>query len=242
MRNRLRFLAIGMVLILAGAGCLGGGTPESADGNPSSGGTSGCGHPYMPLREGSSITYSGASATWTQSVTSNTGNAATLEYVFEGSDIQLKNDIRCENGQLFSEGYLDLGSVASGGQIKTQTVSATGPMLPENLDVGSQWSNHFETVVTADAPELAKAGVGNMRSVLDIKHRAIGHESVAVPAGTFDALVIESTFNVKTEIQGTTVPGSFTQKEYWVKGVGMVKSEGMGAGSAGTIQATKIVK
>lgn len=243
MQNIKRFFILGLVLVLAGQGCLpGAGAPEAAPKRDGSGGmTAGCNHPYMPLTPGSSITYrsegTGEATTYTQSITANTGEQATLAYTFEGNEVELDYTINCTDGGIFAEGYIDLSSVNTGAGIRTETRSASGPLLPDNLDVGSSWENDYEMLATFTDPSLP---FSEMVQTMHITRTATGRESVTVPAGTFDALVVEASFNLSNDI----LPGggtSFTQTEYWVEGVGLVKSEGAGpVGSTSVTQAVSI--
>jgi hypothetical protein len=249
MINIKRFLFLGLALMLTGQGCLGlgGGSPEEAPGREGGGlfggGDSGCSHPYMPLRAGSSITYSSSGAegtTWTQTIVENTGESATMRVHFPEENIELQHTINCESDGVYGEGYLDLNSAMTGQRLESRTVSASGPMLPADLDVGSEWSNHF--VLEVSGPSFAAMG-GVGTNTLDISRRAVRRERVSVTAGTFDALVVEASFNMLTEVGALSLPIAFTQTEYWVEGVGMVKSEGGGAGGeASVVQATRITR
>ncbi len=252
MKQTKHFFVLSLALVLAGQGCLpGAGAPAPAPdgsaggGSGSSGGSvSGdCSHPYMPLRPGSSITYTSSGAgdgsTYTQTVASNSGSEATLNYSFEGQELTLDYTLNCSGDGIFAEGYLDFGSVMAGSQIRTETRSASGPFLPDDLDVGTSWNNHFEMVVTYTDPSFP---ISEATQIMDISRRATGRERVTVPAGTFDALVVEASFNLNNDAFPTG-PITFTQTEHWVEGVGLVRTAGADPGGGSTVtEAVSVVR
>lgn len=244
MTNFKRFFVLSLALVLAGQGCLfGGGEPEAApgamDGDSKAGGggamAGGCSHPYMPFTPGSSITYrssgSGESSTYTQTVSSNSGGGVTLTYTFPDHDLSLDYDLNCTRDGIFAEGFLDFSSLRSGVGIQTETRSSSGPFLPDGLDVGSTWENHFDMHVTYTDPNFP---IPESDQTMDMTRRAVRRESITVPAGTFDALVVEATFNFVNS-SFPTGPLSFSQTEYWVEGVGLVKTEGADPGGGSTV-------
>jgi len=202
-----------------------------------------CSHPYMPLNEGSSITYlstgAGDGTTYTQAVTSNTGDTATLTYSFEGEELTLDYNLNCTSDGISAAGYLDFSSIREGTGIRTETRSASGPLLPDDLDVGSSWSSNFEMLVTYTDPNFP---IPESVQTMDISRTAVRRESVTVPAGTFDALVVEANFNLNNEAFPTG-PISFTQTEHWVEGIGLVRTAGADPGGGSTVtEAVNIVR
>lgn len=228
---------------MVGAGC------PSPSGAPTASrpvASSGCSHPYYPLRPGSSITYRMTTGenvnTLKVSVTENTGDQAKLTYAFPEGGINIDQTLTCESGGLFSESYLDLASEVSGMNFRSETKSASGPLLPEGLGVGSEWDSSFDIVVHVDSGPVHDAGISEINETFSIHRKAEGFESVTVPAGTFNALKIQSHFTVAT----TGVPGmsslSFDTTEYWVEGIGYVKTASESGGVVSVIEATEIVK
>jgi len=241
-----RFAVLAFALVLAGQGCLSGpgaGEPETAGGSDAEITMGDCSHQYMPLAPGSSITYrssaTGEDVTYTQSVASNAGDQASLTYTFSDNDLSLEHNISCTPSGIFSEGYLDLNSITGGVDVTMTTRSSTGPLLPEDMSVGSSWENQFVMVGTFNDPSLP---VSEFVQNLDISRKVIREGRVTVPAGTYDALVVEASFNITSESLPVP-PMSFTQTEYWVKGIGMVKTEGSSPGGGNfTTEAVSVTR
>jgi len=249
-----RFAVLGFALILAGQGCLGStgvGTPEAGTPDGSNAGapatkpavaTNNCDHPYLPLQQGNTITYQttvdGKLFHYTQTVTANDGHTATLTYNFPESGVTMTQKIDCASDGIQAEGYLDFSSVLADTGASIETVNASGPILPNGLDVGSEWSNHFETIMKLNSPS---APVGEMKQSMDMTRHAVRREKVTVPAGTYDALVVEVTSQSVLHTPYADMPHTSSQTEYWVEGVGLVKSEATG-GSTDTVEATLIVQ
>lgn len=246
MNHFKRFALLALALVLAGQGCLSGpgaGEPETADRTEAGVVRGACSHPYMPLAPGSSITYkssaTGEDVNYTQTVVSNSGDRVSLTYTFSDNDLSLEHNINCTPSGIFSDGYLDLNSVTGGVDVTMTTRSSTGPLLPEDMRVGSSWENQFVMVGTFNDPTLP---VSEFVQKLDIARKVVREGRVTVPAGTFDALVVEASFSITSE-SVPVPPMHFTQTEYWVKGVGMVKTEGSSPGGGNfTTEAVSVTR
>ena len=125
----IKRLAIASItLILAGQGCLGGGTSTLTDKVSENASApkenrvavvaGNCTNPYMLLRQGSSITYSteveGKAYTYIQKVKENNGKKVILAYKFPESGLDITQTIDCKTNGIFAEGFLDFGSILSG--------------------------------------------------------------------------------------------------------------------------------
>jgi hypothetical protein len=75
-----------------------------------------------------------------------------------------------------------------------------------------------------------------------VHFKALGVESITVPAGTFDAMKIQAdtTLNITVNINGLTVPVVFTSSyTYWyAPNVGEVKASGTGSIAAQSFSET----
>jgi hypothetical protein len=255
--NTKKFLSALSVLILASLACSfsDAGTPTSApvDGlaptsesaptptvaaSPTPQQTD-CFNAYYPVKLGATWTYqmSGTSAdTFTHSIVSASEKEFSEQDAF-GSGTTRTGQWRCEDRNLIS---LTPGggsaAVAAAGIVFNFTVTEnTGVTIPANMDVGSVWSQ--------DIKFEGKQDVGGIQ--LDTQNQAatsctaVGRESVAVPAGTFDALKVECKTKLTIGMNGTpiyTLEGLTTA--WYVKDVGMVKTVGSGGGYEATIELT----
>lgn len=244
-----RTLTLVTCLALLGAGCGRASTPgtPSTDGSRSSSGSglSGCRHEYYPIANGYSMSYSSRAGTYESSytirVTSVDGNKATLVYDFESvaersPGASLNQEIICEGGRLISKGNVDFGSALTGQSIEFETVSASGDLLPPNLGVGSEWTQHFETRGTLNMPGIPES-MREITSETTMTRKAVGEESVTVPAGTYTALKVIATHAIISSVGGREpTETTFDLTEYWVKNVGLVKT----VGNDMTMEATSV--
>lgn len=243
-----RVIFLAGLIVFTGVGCRGGGerpVPVAGDAGPAAAepappeGMS-CNHEYYPLRRGYSVQYhttfpsGGASsgegyyAILVQSVTANTARIISTHQRPGSDPISSQVEYRCVGGGLYAQGYANTGSLSPGGaeqnRFQVRTLAAEGEFLPKHLEVGSHWSSRFDIKIIP----LATRDVDGRPTVpismsVTIDRTAMRLERVRVPAGEYEAMKISS----KTLFDG--VP-SFTGTEWWVKGVGMVKST-YGAGA-----------
>lgn len=95
-------------------------------------------------------------------------------------------------------------------------LTAPSILMPANPTVGSEWDTRLDM-----------DNVQGDRSVKSsIKHKIDRTESVTVPAGTYECLVVES--KLSTDSSSTAAPGQSTKKtvtmtSYYSKGIGVVK-------------------
>ena len=245
-----------VLLALIGAGCsspittpeVSAPTAAPAAGTPAAPtALAGCSHPYYPLRAGSSISYQMPTKTGTQimkvSVTANTGDQATLNYVFPDTNVELNQTLKCTAGGVYPESYLDLASQISGVSVNSETKNVSGPLLPADVKVGSEWDTSFDVVIHIDSAQAAAIGITEMNQTTVTHRKAVGFEDVTVPAGTFHALKVESHMtSTITGIPGMSTPRVSDTTEYWVEGVGLIKSDSASSGGSSVMEATEVVK
>lgn len=181
-----------------------------------------CDHPYYPVREGWVWTYKsstdGKTYTSSQSNVSDSGFTSIMNF----SNVTVENRWRCNANGLAS---LEYGGVNSGQnqQIKMETVSSKGVAIPAGLGVGSSWE--YSYTIKGNMPSQG----GTMTGESTVTNKVVGQETVKVPAGTFQAYKVESTFTTKMNmtISGKQVSlpaNSFKSTVWYARGVGMVKS------------------
>jgi len=253
-----KFVRAGLVLpfcILFGAGCQRAAPTVSAPvapPPPAVASASACDHPYYPLKPGYEVeyrsNYNGNAGGYTVSV--DTGTAADnvkLKLRFNQGTTS-DQIISCDGGNLKAMGYVDIASAVESRQVDVETKNVEGYLLPGDMHVGSDWTAAFDVVMKMNIPEMQRAGLGTVEGSIKFHRKVVGQESVTVPAGTFDALKVESETTIDTHAPGrpggptATVP-SIKTVEWWVKGKGMVKSVTPSAGLGGniTVEATRIV-
>jgi len=189
-----------------------------------------CANTYFPVVQG---------ATWSYLVTGGpTGTTSYTDIISEvnGNSFILTTEFadltRTQRWSCSADGLVALdygGSSATlavaGLQAVFDTTQVTGVTLPADISLGETWSQTFilEGTQTLSGDQTAK-------SEGDVKYdsTAAGMESVNVPAGTFEALRIDSTttMEITVELSGFKVPTTIagTIVRWYVPGVGYVRS------------------
>lgn len=178
-----------------------------------------CGNPYYPIVDG---------ATWTYLISSQ-GSAATtathtMSVVDDGSftlTIQSNDSIFTIDGTCGDDGILlmEVPGVSAtytgeGGGSTLSTTNDDGLTVPNDIQVGDDWSQTISVVGSS-------GGEVTLSATIETSYKALGYETVTVPAGTFNALKVEQTGSMT--IHGA--PAFDTHGFIWyVQGVGVVKS------------------
>jgi len=184
-----------------------------------------CNNPYYPISDG---------ATWVYDIDGSSQAVHTMSVEEEGSfkiaivgvDSAAVLEGRCsEAGILLLESGMEGSYFTDSGSSSTSSDYQEGVTLPNNLQVGDEWSQ--TTGLTAEAGDLSQ----NARVISN--YRVVGVESVTVPAGTFDALKIEQRstmiFNGQELLTEATL--------WYALGVGNVRTEnGLTGGDRFTLQ------
>jgi hypothetical protein len=192
-------------------------TPASAE--------TACDHPYMPLRTGSSWTYSTPEGTVTWSVTSAGGSAESAEATMEiaMSELSVATHWSCSAAGIVSYDFASL-SVASMGEVASmELVESSGAFLPpaELMVPGYSWPFNYTLTmhVAAEGIELDMTTTSSGTSTV------VGMETVSVPAGTFEALRVDGTDNITSSgFMGMEPINISVNSTYWfAEGVGIVR-------------------
>ncbi|MEK7473469.1 MAG: hypothetical protein AAB668_01935 [Patescibacteria group bacterium] len=238
MNNFSKFIAIVSTLALLGQGCAR--PPVAVDGTPSAP-RSECENAYFPMRPGSSITYrisgSGSDSQYEAKFLDASGGMNRVQYIFsvDGESLTLDQEYTCANGVLSSRGYADFSSILGGTGFRYETESVEGVFLPANLAVGSEWETTYRIIIRTDHPQF-KALMDGKRQMLRMKNRIVGSERVTVPAGTYEALKMESETSIESELGFNS---DFTNTSWLVRDVGLVKSSG---GVEGYVSETEAIE
>jgi len=106
-----------------------------------------------------------------------------------------------------------------------KTSDVTGISLPQDVTTGMQWQYSQQLQGTIVMPGDPQAPASGTYSII---MQEVGKETVTVPAGTFDAVKIQSnsTVDIISSFAGSEVPIRFnsTAITWYVPGIGYVKS------------------
>ncbi len=194
-----------------------------------------CANMYYPVREGSTWSYKSTGGpsgeySFTDTITSVRDDGFTLSTQF--GSLTRTQEWACKPEGLVA---LQLGG-APAAMINSQNMqldlnvkNATGVTFPSTINPGDEWQHNLDFEGKMSVANQEGSATGNALT----KFKAVGNESVTVPAGTFDALKIQvdTTLNFNVSVQAISVPVSFSGSyNYWfVQNVGWVKASGTGS-------------
>jgi len=178
-----------------------------------------CGNPYYPVVEGASWTYRIGETTATHTMTLGSGNSFVLNV--EGGDSSFTIDGICTDEGIFLMDVPGMSTTAttSDGTGRVTTSGSEGVTLPNDVQVGDEWSQTLSANVTlGDSP---------MAVTIDTQYKAAGYEAVTVPAGMFQALRVDA----QSTLDMAGSKSEFAQTLWYAEGVGTVKSDVGGVAS-----------
>ncbi len=256
-------------LVLVGAGCAQKAAAPSTNApaaekaavpaeKPSTATADVCGNPYYPFKPGLTIAYSvtpfiktAGDADYTIRTVSVTGTVAAIRAEMAGG-INADMEADCSSGSVAMKGTFDVGAAAQGMKFKTTVISSSGTFMPAKVAAGTTWKNTQK--VSMEATSGPTAGMGPVSVTTTEESRVVGEESVTVPAGTYQAVKVELTRTTATELSGPppgvklppgmklpeTPPTVTTSTEWWVKGIGMVKTVTVSNSGTSTVEAKSV--
>lgn len=200
-----------------------------------------CDNPLYPVVAGASWNYHGSGGPtgdydFTSTITTIAEDGFVEEAAFAGLTKTAAWKCTPAGLALLSPGGVT-GSVSTSGlTIDFTTTDYSGVTLPKIIAAGDTWT---QTLTLHGESSLADGTSILADGTLSSTFKAVGIESVSVPAGTFDAmrLDVETVFIIETTVAGTTVPIELhmTGSVWYAPGVGMVKNSSNGEGVATTI-------
>jgi hypothetical protein len=191
-------------------------------------------------------------ATWNYKMTGSTSDtfarsiAAADEGGFTDQDVFASGVTRqgkwnCENGTLTALNPSNGGSASVNAEnvsVDFQTTAQSGVTLPAAINAGDAW----EQALTLEGTETVSDMQIPAKNEFTNSCRAVGMESVSVEAGTFDAMRVDCVTVMKITITMQEMPVETTLTlnggNWYVEGVGMVKSTSTGEGLDSTIELT----
>ena len=198
---------------------------DSATPPPAEGSETACDHPYLPLRSGSSWTYSTTEGTSTWSVGSAAGTAdsAQATMAITVPEVAMTTHWNCTSEGIISYDFGNI-SVAEMGEIVSMDVTdSSGVFLPAAslLAPGYSWSENYSLAMHVTAEGFS---IDTTMSAAE-SWTAVGMETVSVPAGTFEALRVEGTENISMSgYMGMGGVDTVVHATFWfAEGVGIVR-------------------
>lgn len=199
-------------------------SPAQQGNQPSQVAKAPCDNTYVPVKAGATWTYkntNNVTHALTQVATiTNVADRSFTESVSTGNSTTYTETWSCVDGgllQLQNNGGPSGSATGPSGSAKVTTKSNTGLTIPTDPKPGDAWSQITESVV--------EGGGLTVTQKVTLSSRAVGMESVTVPAGTFQALRIDGQMNGDVTYQdGNKMQLTGTTSVWVVAGKGMVKS------------------
>lgn len=242
-RRAAALVCLCLLLLLSLAGCRGEqtATNNAAETNANaapaqSSGATKCGVPYYPvsasLEKQYRVTYdrnAAPAAAYTETYADIKPDSFTLRYQFP--ELAVNTGWNCTPEGMIALEYGKLDSARQTTNFKMETVGRTGVTVPaaERWRVGEEWRSSYEIRTELAGPQGAS---GRGTGTIEITNRVTGREQVTVPAGTYDALRVESTMAMKLTVRvgQMTVPTNTNVRNtsWFAENAGMVKAVSAG--------------
>ena len=181
-----------------------------------------CNNRYFPVVNGASWTYQNTVQgetpfTEISSISINEDGTFTItETATESETVLTYGSCENEGIAIFDSSYFPGTPLNDSDGSSHTTFSTDGVTIPNDIEVGDEWSQ----TISGDAG--SDGGESNSGISIEVNYKAIGFETVTVPAGTFEAIKIEQSNSLPTESYFSAMPNRFT---WYAEGVGIVKSE-----------------
>jgi hypothetical protein len=202
-----------------------------------------CANPLYPVALNASWSYHGSGGSlgdyeYTETVTAVSADGFVQSAAFSGLTREVNWKCTDLGLELLSPGAS--GSVGTSSMNAVYTsVDSTGVTLPTHVAAGDEWTQtlkmHGENSVGSGTPIPSDTTVAS-------SFKAVGEESVTVPAGTFQAMRIDvtSAFDIVTSVEGMSVPVHFTitGSVWYAPGVGMIKTTSVIEGVESSVELT----
>ncbi len=183
-----------------------------------------CDHPYFPVREGWVWTYQSSvnNSIYSVSIVNVSANGFTQRQALTGFSFEAR--WTCDSKGLTQPEYVQPQG-NQGVQMNLKTRKASGVVIPQVMRAGTSWSYSYEVSGEAKQQNIAM----QVEQSVVATNKVLGQETVAVPAGRFNALKVESVMSIKGSmtIAGRRMPINNTIKtlSWYAQGVGLVKSQ-----------------
>ncbi len=186
-----------------------------------------CDNAYFPAVEGRTLTYRSTipgmgESTIRHTFSDVTDSGFTLTMGLDESE-GIVQQWTCSADGLLAPQLTQLPGLAEG--MTFEYVEASGATVPaaDQMTAGHEWTTHY--VVEVTLPDLGQ-GAMTMSETIDLVNTVAGEEPVTVPAGTFDAVRVDTAGTVSVSIGGApanAVDMSITS--WYVRDTGLVRQE-----------------
>jgi hypothetical protein len=182
-----------------------------------------CKNPYYPVVDGATWTYEG-STIGQFNHTLNVSQDQLFTILITSNDTVFNMEGQCtEDGVILMDSGMSTTAQSSDGSGSVTTTNQDGVTLPNDIQVGDDWS---QTI----AYNAGSSEGSSFSGTIETSYKAVGYESVSVPAGTFEALKIIQ--NTTMTIAGTSFDTS--SNLWYVQDVGNIKTEQIVGGGVST--------
>lgn len=192
--------------------------------------------PYYPvgasLEKQYRVTYdrdAAPTAVYTESYADIGPESFTLRYRF--TELTVSTGWNCTPEGMVALEYGKLDSAGPAANFKLETVGRSGVTVPsaEHWREGGEWRSSYAIRAEIAGPQGAS---GRGSGSIEITNRVVGREQVTVPAGTYDALKVESTMTMKMTVRvgqlSEPANTSLRNTSWFAENVGMVKAVSAG--------------
>jgi hypothetical protein len=183
-----------------------------------------CYNQYFPSRLGNTWEYSGnnsASGAYNRTDIVSTSGTEEFSVNTSVSSINYSVNYSCSAAGLTANNPIEpyVGALLSGpdAPVNVKLTSISGVTLPATISPGDTWQQ------TADFEATSQQLNVNGRFVFD--YSAVGYENITVPAGSFNALRVDTTIRIEVSMFHVEA-GTYTLSTWLAPDVGLVKSEG----------------
>jgi hypothetical protein len=191
-----------------------------------------CDNAYLPVAEGNSWTYElsePAGTMYTDTITEVAGSGFTVTTEFEELTKRTKWSCSDDGVTALMYGTGPAASLSVGGLAADfATTDVTGVTLPSDVSTGDRWRQTFDIAGRLDAAGVRTKVTGSVDYVL----HAGDVQTVEVPAGTFEAIAIDTdvTLDLTPSTGGVGIPLTLHLDgvQWFAEDVGLVRSESEG--------------
>ncbi len=201
-----------------------------------------CENIYFPVKTGAAWNYIGTrenseTFNFTNSISEVRADGFTQMTTFDNLNQSQEWSCKPEGLVALTFGDGPAGGISTQGlDLEITTSNISGVSIPVNPQPGNEWNYNLDIVASLMLPDGQK---GQAQGGMTTAMKAIGVENVSVPAGTFEALRVETvpSINLTATYMGLPIPVSFTGNVtlWFAPVVGWIKST-----ESGEIFGTKI--
>ncbi|MEX2143921.1 MAG: hypothetical protein WD740_04945 [Anaerolineales bacterium] len=196
-----------------------------------------CANAYFPVVVGATWTYGGTAMgddiAWTSTITAVNETRFTLTNQFDDQTATHQWECTADGLSALQYGSGPEVTLSAAGVSGTfETMDTVGVTMPKDIASGDTWEQSFN--ITGEM-EITDGITALSTGTATQTYLAMGVENVSVPAGSFEAMKIETTISFELQLSmgsgGLSLPMNFTAltTNWWVADLGWVKSDSSAA-------------